>query len=118
MNLKDGKGQVPIRNQTTNDQTPWLLVAFPTQKEFKSLYPHLKEELRDKYWKILVLRAGGKTLTSSGAPFGITRERARQIEAKFQRLVGEKYWSQTRWSLTTLSLAPSATILASMPDSL
>lgn len=118
MNLKDGKGQVPIRNQSTNDQTPWLLVAFPNKKEFKSIYPHLREELRDKYWTILVSRAKGKTLAESGAPFGITRERVRQIEAKFQRLVGEKYWSQTRWSLTTLSLAPSATILASMPDSL
>jgi len=118
MNLKDGKGRVPIRNRT-NDHTPWLLVDFPSKKVFKAIYSkHRSVELIDKYHKILVSRAKGKTLAESGAPFGITRERVRQIEARFQRLVYHKYWEQTDSALAILGRDLSVRVLTSMPDSL
>jgi hypothetical protein len=105
MNLKDGGGRVPIRNSTQHEATPYLLVQFPTRDEFNSLYSkHKSQELKDKYWAILNSRVQGKTLTSAGKPFGLTRERTRQIEARFQRLVGERYTTQLEANLSMLSL--------------
>ena len=119
MNLKEGKGRVPIRNRTTSDHTPWLLVDFPKRKLFNEIYSkHKSQEVKDRYLKILISRAKGKTLAESGSPFGITRERVRQIEARFQRLVGLKYWEQIDLALSILSRDLSVKVLASMPDSL
>lgn len=93
MNLKDGDGRVPIRNSTQHEATPYLLVDFPLGKDFDALYPRIKlRSVIEKYWIILSDRSAGKTLAESGKKFGLTRERVRQIEAKFQRLVGEQYW--------------------------
>jgi len=104
MNLKDGKGKVPIRNSTQNEATPYLLVEFPKRSTFDVIYSkHKSEQLRDKYWAILKHRARGKTLEESGKPFGVTRERVRQIEARFQRLVGERYWNQMNRVIVRLS---------------
>ena len=119
MNLKDGKGRVPIRNRSTNDRTPWLLVDFPSTKDFKDIYSkHRSTDLIEKYQKILNSRAKGKTLAESGAPFGLTRERVRQIEARFQRLVYHRYWQQTDSALAILGRDLSVKVLSSMPDSL
>ena len=105
INLKEGKGKVPIRNTTQHEATDYLLVDFPTREEFDAMYSkHKSQELKDKYWAILNLRAQGKTLTNAGKPFGITRERARQIEARFQRLMGERYTTQLEANLSMLSL--------------
>ena len=60
------------------------------------------QALKDRSWDILQHRSQGKTLEQSGKPFGITRERVRQIEAKFQRKVCEKYWSQTEANLSRI----------------
>jgi hypothetical protein len=104
MNLRDGRGKVPIRNTTQHEATPYLWVDFPTQKEFYDLYAkHNSHELKYKYWTILKRRAEGMTLQESGKPYGITRERVRQIEARFQRLMGEKYTTQLEASIAILS---------------
>ena len=104
MNLKEGRGKVPIRNTTQNEATPYLLVDFPTREEFDALYTkHKSQELKDRYWIILNLRAQGKTLTTAGNPFGLTRERIRQIEARFQRLMEKKYTTQIEANLSMLS---------------
>lgn len=104
ISLKEGRGKVPIRNSTQHEATPYLLVAFPTREEFDRLYSkHKSQELRDKYWEILKHRSRGKTLEESGKPYGITRERVRQIEARFQRLVGESYSTQLEAYFAILS---------------
>jgi len=104
MNLKEGRGKVPIKNTTQHEATPYLLVDFPTREEFDALYTkHKSQELKDRYWVILNLRAQGKTLMDSGSQFGLTRERIRQIEARFQRLMGKKYTTQFEANLSMLS---------------
>ena len=105
VSLKEGRGRVPIRNSTQHEATPYLLVDFPTWEEFQVLYSkHKSAELKGKYWNILRARVHGKTLADAGKPYGITRERVRQIEARFQRLVGERYTTQLEANLSTLSL--------------
>jgi len=104
ISLKEGRGRVPIRNSTENEATPYLLVDFPKRSTFDVIYSkHKSQELRDKYWDILQHRARGKTLEESVKPYGITRERVRQIEARFQRLVGERYWEQMNRVIVKLS---------------
>lgn len=103
-NLRTGGGKVPILNTTQHEATPYLMVDFPTQKEFYDLYAkHKCHELKYKYWTILKRRAEGMTLKEAGKPFGITRERVRQIEARFQRLMGERYTTQLKASIAILS---------------
>jgi hypothetical protein len=104
VSLKEGRGKVPIRNTTQNEATPYLLVDFPTREEFDVLYSkHKSQELKDRYWTILNLRSQGNTLVDSGNQFGLTRERIRQIEARFQRLVEKKYTTQFEANLSMLS---------------
>ena len=89
MNLKQGNGRVPVE---VGGETPWLLVPFPTREEFNELYtPLVVEKSGNKYWSILTARSEGASLQDAGAPFNITRERVRQIEAKFQRLMLSKW---------------------------
>lgn len=104
ISLRDGKGKVPIRNSTQHEATPYLLVDFPSREQFDRLYAkHKSQELRDKYWTILNSRAQGATLVDAGKPFGLTRERVRQIEARFQRLVGQSFSTQLEANLSMLS---------------
>ena len=104
ISLKEGKGKVPIRNTTQHEATPYLLVDFPSREEFDRLYSkHKSQELRDKYWTILNSRAQGATLVEAGKPFGLTRERIRQIEARFQRLVGKSFSTQLEAYFSILS---------------
>jgi hypothetical protein len=103
MNLKDGRGKIPIRNSTQHEATPYLLIDFPDRSEFDLIYSkHKSQDLRDKYWQVLKHRSQGQTLADAGKPFGITRERVRQIEARFQRLVGERYSTQLEANLSKL----------------
>ena len=112
MNLKDGRGRVPIRNSTKNEATPYLLVSFPTREEFDVLYSRQKStELKDRYWQMLNHRSQGYTLAECGKLFGITRERVRQIEARFQRKVAISYSTQTEANLATLSKHPQRVAL-------
>jgi len=112
MNLKDGRGRVPIRNSTQHEATPYLLVSFPTREEFDVLYSrHKSTDLKDRYWQMLTHRSNGHTLDECGKLFGLTRERVRQIEARFQRLVGNSFSTQIEANLATLSKFPQRVAL-------
>jgi hypothetical protein len=95
-----GKGKVPIPNMRGDYQ--YLLVDFPTREWFDSAYKRNNVEARDKYWDILVKRSKGATLEESGYVYALTRERIRQIEAKFIRKVAEHYWLKTSSDLTQI----------------
>ena len=87
MNLKMCKGKVPVY---VGGDNPYLLVKFPSKTVFVDLYNRrvTKEKLMD-YWDILKTRNKGATLEDAGRPYGLTKERVRQIEAKFLRLFRE-----------------------------
>lgn len=93
MNLKQGNGLVPIRVIGSN--LPYLLVEFPEKGTFKSLYrASITDELIEKYWSILKARAGGATLQEAGFFHGLSRERVRQIEARFLRSLASRHAHQ------------------------
>lgn len=101
MNLRLANGKVPIRG---HGDTPYVLVDFPSKTTFIDLYSRsVRKENILKYWEILNARAKGATLEEAGKPHGIGKERVRQIEAKFLRLLSDKY-SRVRSSLMTDSL--------------
>ena len=85
-NLRLYGGQVPVE---TGDLThPIRLVAFPTFAQFQELYGNqVKGENLPRYFRMLTARANGATLTDAAKTEGVTKERARQIEAKFLRLM-------------------------------
>jgi len=89
MNLRDGKGKVPV--QTESETTPWFLVPFPTREEFNEMYKLSTPETRERYWQMLVERSEGSSLADIGRRWGLTRERVRQIEAKFLRRVSLRW---------------------------
>ena len=104
MNLRQGKGKVPVLFSTQHEAR-YVLLDFPTWEEFQVLYlKHRSDELRGKYWNVLRARVHGKTLADAGKGYGITRERVRQIEARFQRLVRDNYTTQLEANLSKLSL--------------
>lgn len=84
MNLRECGGKVPVYKGGIQ---PYKLVPFPSRGDFDALYTGLSQALKDKYWAILQARAAGAMLADAGKPFGITKERVRQIEAKFLRLM-------------------------------
>jgi DNA-directed RNA polymerase sigma subunit (sigma70/sigma32) len=71
--------------------TPWVLVPFPTREEFDDMYKRSSPEMRDRYWQMLIERGEGASLADLGRRWGITRERVRQIEAKFLRRVSRQW---------------------------
>jgi hypothetical protein len=84
MNLRLYKGRVPL--QSGDADHPIVLVDFPTREQFDALQGKgVKAESRDRYWEMLQARAGGLSFADVARQYGITRERARQIEAKFLR---------------------------------
>lgn len=90
MNLKEGGGRVPVPSEGLVPDpglTPWVLVPFPTREEFDEMYRLSSPETRDRYWKMLIERGEGASLADLGRRWGLTRERVRQIEAKFLRRV-------------------------------
>lgn len=96
MNLKQSRGKVAIRGR---GETPYLMVNFPDRELFDKLFGRVNDALREKYWNIVNNRSLGMTLEDSGKPFALTRERVRQIEAKFIRLVGGAYWTEVDASI-------------------
>ena len=48
-------------------------------------------QLIERYWQMLNARAKGATLVDAGRSQAITRERVRQIEAKFLRLMRQHH---------------------------
>jgi DNA-directed RNA polymerase sigma subunit (sigma70/sigma32) len=85
VNLKDAGGRVPIKTDDPN--MPYRLVDFPDRAAFDKLLAKVAPANRDKYWAILKKRAEGATLTDAGGLYGLSRERVRQMETKFMRLV-------------------------------
>lgn len=119
MNLRLAKGKVPIRGRGDN---PYLMVDFPDREFFNKLFAGVHGNNRDKYWAIVNCLRSGATMAEAGKPFALTRERVRQIEAKFIRLVGGAYWTEvdtnlgltTHFSLDTFSmLEKQGTVLPS-----
>ena len=89
MNLRLCGGKVPI---WVGGDSPYILVDFPDRERFDGLYPrYTKGGSRDKYWAVLMARKDGATFAEVGKEFNITRQAARQIEAKFLRLMRESY---------------------------
>lgn len=84
-NLRIYGGRVPLPGTTDN---PVTLVDFPSREDFIALWGNrVTAESKEKYFDILSNRAAGKTLNEVGKPYGLGRERVRQIEAKFIRLL-------------------------------
>jgi len=90
MNLKMFNGKVPIHQ---GDQVH--LVDFPAREVFDTFFARSPAQNRDQYWIVLNARAKGNTLEHSGKPFGYSRERVRQIEAKFLRKMRQEFSSKT-----------------------
>lgn len=89
LNFRLTGGRVPI---FLGGDTPYVLVDFPTREAFNSLYSHhTPQESRDKYWDILTRRRDGATLEAAAKPYALSRERVRQIEARFFRLMKVSY---------------------------
>ena len=85
MNLRDAGGRVPL--ETGNPDMPYKVVDFPTREDFDKLLKRIAADNREKYWAILKKRAGGATLSEAGQEYGLSKERVRQMEAKFLRLM-------------------------------
>jgi hypothetical protein len=99
MNLKLAKGKVPIRGK---GETPFLLIDFPSKKAFKKTYKGHAKNI-EMYWDIVNRLSSGMTMVEAGQPYALTRERVRQIEAKFIRLYGQEYWKGIESNLSILS---------------
>lgn len=103
VNLRNCGGKVPVLFSTKHEAR-YVLLEFPTWEEFKQMYAkHTSDELKGRYWNILRARVHGKTLAEAGKSYGVTRERVRQIEARFQRLVKEHYTTELEAILFKLS---------------
>ena len=89
MNLKLYGGRVPI--PTGDEDSPIRVVDFPSRDEFDSLWGRaVKAENRDRYWDMLTARAGGSSMNDVARQHSISKERIRQIEGKFLRLMRRK----------------------------
>lgn len=84
MNLKQGEGKVPI---FAGGETPWLLVDWPTREAFYEMFK--RSPGRETIWEMLRARSNGATLQELSGVFGVSRERIRQYEARFQRKMRE-----------------------------
>jgi len=92
MNLRLGKGKVPIY---TDDG--YVFIPFPNLDEFCQLYNNYTTmDRRIKYWNILSQRTKGKTLQESGLSYGVSKQRVREMEAKFMRLITEDYFCKPK----------------------
>lgn len=99
MNLRLAKGKVPIQGR---GETPFLLVDFPSIEVFKKIYKGHANNI-EMYWDIVSRLSNGMTMVEAGKPYALTKERVRQIEAKFIRLLGQAYWEGIESNLSILS---------------
>jgi len=83
MNLKECNGRVPIL--TGDVDRPFLLIDFPTREKFDLIFKNSSAEHKDKYWEIIQGRSNGHALAFLAKSYSLSRERIRQIEAKFIR---------------------------------
>ena len=89
---------MPIKGR---GETPFLMVDFPSKEVFQRIYTGHTRNI-EMYWDILNSLKGGSTMADAGKPHSLTRERVRQIEARFIRAVGEKYWRELETNLNCL----------------
>jgi hypothetical protein len=87
-NLRLYGGKVPLRNSGNVDLI--ILVDFPTKEVFQVIYKkyHNADSI-EKHYSIVKMRAAGHSLSECGKAFDLTKERIRQIEAKFLRKMQE-----------------------------
>ena len=107
MNLRLSEGKVPIRGK---GETPFLLIAFPSKEVFKKIYQGHTYNI-EMYWDIVNRLSSGMTMVEAGKPYALTRERVRQIEAKFIRLLGQVYWERMESNLSILSTLSKRVVL-------
>ena len=113
MNLRLAKGKVPIRGK---GETPFLLIDFPSKEEFEKVYKGHANNI-DMYWDIVNRLSNGMTMVEAGQPYALSRERVRQIEAKFIRLLGQAYWEGIESNLSILSvLSKRVALMTEMPQ--
>lgn len=93
MNLSQAGGKVPVE---VGGDSPWALIEWPSREVFEALWGKRTPRANiEKYWAMLVLRKDGAKLREVGAKFSVSRERVRAIEARFLRLMKERYLGQT-----------------------
>lgn len=107
MNLRLSEGKVPIRGK---GETPFLLIAFPSKEEFQKIYQGHTYNI-EMYWDIVNRLSIGMTMVEAGKPYALTRERVRQIEAKFITLMGKEYWGGIESNLSILSTLSKRVVL-------
>jgi hypothetical protein len=90
---------VPIQGR---GETPFLLIDFPSMEVFKKTYKGHTRNI-EMYWDILNRLSSGMTMVEAGQPYALTRERVRQIEARFVRRLGQDYWEGIESNLSILS---------------
>ena len=87
MKTKTGKVLLQLNEWTAK------LVDIPPQKEFDFFFGiRVKQEAKNRMYQILVMRSEGKTQHEVGLAFGISRERARQLEVDAIRAVRKFYF--------------------------
>ncbi len=97
LNLRLYGGRVPIA--TGHDEIPIQLVDFPSRDDFAALYgKRVKGENVERYFQMMTARAKGDSLAAIARAQGVTRERVRQIEAKFLRMMRRQYHLQKQSS--------------------
>ena len=113
MNLRLAKGKVPIKGR---GETPFLLIDFPSMEAFKKTYKGHTRNI-EMYWDIVNRLSSGMTMEQAGKPYALTRERVRQIEAKFVRLYGQEYWKGIESNLSILSaFSRKVALMTEMPQ--
>ena len=84
MNLRLCNGMVPI--YTGDPTSPYKLVPFPSREVFNTFYKNkANTPFVDRNWDLLQDRVRGASLEACALKSNLTRERIRQIEARFLR---------------------------------
>ncbi len=73
--------------------------------------PGVWDRNTEKYWEIIQRRAGGETLDGIGKPYGVTRERVRQIETVCMKRLKEAYFRCPYDLVSLMFLDAGGTIL-------
>lgn len=92
ISLNKCKGKVPVFTECGSME--FKLVDFPEPALFHKLFKSSPSANRGVYLEMMRTRSEGKTLEECGKPYGYTKERVRQIEAKFIRLMSLHYFKQ------------------------